>query len=731
MSSQKSKNPSLRSRTLNIFLAVLGKPLSKKRKTIFFILKCLFFCFLFLVLCLLFLFIYYARDLPRPEKFTERRLFQSTKIYDKTGEILLYDIYGEEKREIVSLDQIPDYLKNAVIAAEDAAFYQHRGLDFKGIMRAILVNIKLRKPAQGASTITQQLIRSSFLTRKKTLERKIREVILTLELERRHSKDKILEWYLNQIPLGGNCYGVESASQTYFKKHVSEISLVEAAALASLIQAPSYYISNKDKLLIRKDYILGQMRELGYITEKEEQESRAEKLEFAEILRPGKAPHFVIESSYVKSYLEKKYGEDFLKEKGLKVFTTIDWELQSFAEEIIEDITKNNENYNAYNAALAAIDPRTGEILAMVGSKNYFEESFPEGCEMSEEKCLFEPKFNVATSGKRQPGSAFKPFVYAAAFQKGYTPETILWDVKTEFNPGCDENATKTKDKYGLSCYHPRNYDGKFRGKISLRQALAQSINLPSVKLLYLAGIEDSLKIAKNFGITTLTDPDRYGLSLVLGGGEVKLLEMVSAYGVFAAEGLKIPPVAISKIEDSDGNIIEENKKGLKRVLDIQTARLINDVLSDNEARAPMFGYNSSLYFKGYQVAAKTGTTQYFNDAWTIGYTPFIVVGVWVGNNNNSPMAEKPGIFFAGTIWKKFMEKVLTSRPKENFKEPASVLPEKPILRGEIEEGDSHSILHYVNKNDLMGEYPINPEADPQYLFWEKGIENWLSSHGE
>jgi len=703
---------------------------NKRGKIIFSVLKYLFFCFLFVVFCFLALFIYYARDLPRPEKFTERRFVQSTKIYDRTGKILLYDIYGEEKREIVSLDQIPDYLKSAVITAEDAKFYQHKGLDFKGIMRAVLTNIKLRKPAQGASTITQQLIRSSFLTRKKTIERKIKEIILTLELERRYSKDKILEWYLNQIPFGGNCYGVEAAAQTYFKKHISEISLTEAATLASLIQAPSYYISNKDDLLTRKDYVLNQMAKLGYITEEESQKAQTEELEFSEILRPIKSPHFVIESSYVKSYLEKKYGEDFLKEKGLKVITTIDWELQSFAEEIIEEISKSNENYNANNAAMVAVDPRTGEILAMVGSKDYFGESFPEGCETSEDGCLFEPEFNVATSGKRQPGSAFKPFVYATALQKGYTPETILWDVKTEFNPDCDEDAIETEDEYGLPCYHPQNYDGKFRGKVSIRQSLGQSLNLPSVKLLYLAGVKNSLKTAKNVGITTLTDPKRYGLSLVLGGGEVKLLEMVSGFGVFATEGLKISPVGILKIEDSEGNIIEENKKDLKRVLDIQTARSINSILSDNEARAPMFGYNSSLYFKDYQVAAKTGTTQYFNDAWTIGYTPFIVVGVWVGNNNNAPMAEKPGIFFAGTIWREFMEKVLASHPKENFEDPLTSEAKKPILRGETEE-DPHSILHYVNKDNPSGEYPINPETEPQYLFWEKGIKNWVSSHGE
>lgn len=704
---------------------------NKKRKIIISIFKYSFFCFLFFILCFLSLFIYYARDLPRPEEFTEKHFIQSTKIYDRTGKILLYDIYGEEKREIVSLDQIPEELKNAVITIEDTKFYQHIGLDFKAIIRAILVDIKLRKPIQGASTITQQLIRSSFLTRKKTLERKIKEVILTLELERRYSKDKILEWYLNQIPFGGNYYGVESASQTYFKKHISEISLAEAAVLASLIQAPSYYISNKTQLLKRKNYILNKMAELDYITKKEAQEAQAEKLEFAKILRPIKAPHFVVESSYVKNELEKEYGEDFLKEKGLKVFTTIDWELQSFAEEIIEDITKNNENYNAYNAALVAIDPRTGEILAMVGSKDYFGESFPEGCETSEEKCLFEPKFNVATYGKRQPGSAFKPFVYATAFRKGYTPETNLWDVKTEFNLNCNKDATETEDKYGKACYHPQNYDRKFRGRVSLRQSLAQSLNLPSVKLLYLAGIKDSLKTAKSYGITTLTEPKRYGLSLVLGGGEIILIDMVSAFGVFATEGFKIPPVGILKIEDSEGNIIKENEKDLKRVLESQIARLINDILSDNKIRAPMFGSNSSLYFEDYQVAAKTGTTQYFNDAWTIGYTPFIVVGVWVGNNNNQSMAEKPGIFFAGTIWRKFMEKVLASHTKENFKKPLSVLPKKPILRGEIEEEDSRSILHYVNKDNPLGEYPINPETDTQYLFWERGIENWLSSHKE
>lgn len=682
------------------------------------------------------MFIYYAKDLPRPERFLEKKTFQSTKIYDRTGKVLLYTIHGEEKREIIPLDQMSPFLKQAVITAEDANFYQHRGIDPKAIFRSFLVNLRLKKPAQGGSTITQQLIRSSFLTLEKTAERKIREIVLSLELERKYSKDQILEWHLNQVPFGSNSYGAEAASQTFFQKPAQDLSLAEAATLAALIRAPSYlspYGENKEELLGRKDYILNLMAASGFITKKQNEEAKKETLEFAEILEPIKAPHFVL---YVKKYLIEKYGEDFLKEKGLQVYTSLDWELQQTAEEIIVQGAKANKNYNAHNASLVAINPTNGEILAMVGSADWFGDSYPEDC-ISGENCLFDPKFNVAVGTKnnpgRQPGSAFKPFAYAAAFKKGFTPDTILWDVKTEFNVNCDPGAVQTEDEYGLKCYHPQDYDGKFRGPITIRDSLAQSINLTSVKVLYLADVKGTIQLAKTLGITTLIDdPSQYGLTLVLGGGEVKLLEMVSAYGVFATEGLITPPVSILKIEDSEGNIIEENKKTPKRVLEIQICRIINDILSDNEARTPMFGPRSPLYFENWSVAAKTGTTQEYRDAWTIGFTPSIVAGVWVGNNDNSPTAKKPGVVLAAPLWHQFMEKALSlsKYPQQSFEKPELTSTSNPVLKGEIEE-DYHSILHYVDKNNPQGATPTDPGQDWQYKNWERGIENWLSLHPE
>ena len=626
-----------------------------KAGRIFFFLKLISFCFLFSVFCFLLLFVYYAKDLPRPENFLERPFTQSTRIYDKTGKILLYEIYGEEKRKVVSLNEVPEYLKQAAIVAEDKNFYQHFGVDFKGIARSILINLKIMEPAYGGSTIPQQLVRSSFLTRKKTAERKIREIILAIELDRRYSKDQILEWYLNQIPFGQNAYGVEAAIQTYFKKPVSEVSLAEAATLAALIQAPSYlspYRENKEKLLSRKDYILEEMKKEGYITQEELETAKKKEIVFAKPFTPIKAPHFVL---YVIDYLQKKYGEDFLKEEGLKVYTTLDWELQELAEKVVEEKAKNNEKYRAFNAALAAVSPKTGEILTIVGSKNYFADPYPEGCNPGKD-CLFDPEFNVAIQGLRQPGSAFKPFVYATAFAKGFSDKTIVVDEETNFGT------------WGGKPFIPRNYDGKFRGPVTLREALAQSLNVPSVKVLNsMAGLEDSIKTAKDLGITTLNNqPSFYGLSLVLGGGEVKLIDMVSAYGGFAAEGFKIPPSFISKIEDSEGNLIEENKKTQVRVLEVQVAKLLNDVLSDNKARTPIFGPRSNLYFENYQVAAKTGTTQNYQDGWVVGYTPTIVTGVWVGNNNNSPMT-KLGEALAGPIWRAFLEKALLKFPKENF----------------------------------------------------------------
>jgi len=603
--------------------------------------------FLLFVFGLFFLFVYYAKDLPRPEKFTERPFIQSTKIYDRSGEILLYEMYGEEKREVVALNQVPEYLKQAVIVAEDVNFYQHFGIDFRAMVRATLADLKLMEPAQGASTLSQQLIRSSFLTREKTLKRKIREIILTLELERKYSKDQILEFYLNQVPFGSNAYGVESASQTYFQKSVSEISLSEAALLAALIRAPSYlspYGEHGEELLQRKDYILDRMTAEGFLTQEETKEAKEKEITFSKVLQPIKAPHFVM---YIKEYLEKKYGEDFLSEKGLRVYTTLDWELQKAAEEVVSKGVEINKNYRAFNASLVAINPKTGEILAMVGSADYFADSLPKDCHPGK-NCLFEPHPNVAIRG-RQPGSAFKPFVYATAFKKGYSDQTIVIDEATNF--GTPSNP-----------YTPQNYDGLFRGPVTFRQGLAQSLNIPSIKVLAnFAGLEDSIQTAKDFGITTLTQPAAfYGLPLVLGGGEVKLLEMVSAYGVFANDGLRVPSVSILKIVDSGGNMLEEKNNTPKRVLDSLVAQLITNILSDNTARAPIFGARSVMYFENYQVAAKTGTTENYRDGWIIGYTPSIAVGVWAGNNDNTPMLNEPGVVLAGPIWRTFLEKVLS-----------------------------------------------------------------------
>ena len=639
------------------------KEIYKKKKGFFSVfLRMLGYFFIFLILICLGFFIYFAKDLPRPERFTEHQFIQSTKVYDRTGTVLLYEVYGEEKRSYVTLDKIPKHLQDAILVAEDANFYHHVGIDIKGIFRAILKDIKIGEPIYGGSTIPQQLIRSTFLTTEKTPERKIREIILALELDRRYSKEQILEWYLNQVPFGQNAYGVEEAAQTYFKKPVSEITLPEAATLAALIRAPSYLspYCNETELLERKNYILERMASLGYISEKELQEAKETKIKFVSS-KGVKAPYFTVE--YILPQLEKTYSLDFLRQGGFKIYTSLDWELQKLAEEIIEKGVERNKAFGAYNAALVAINPKTGEVLAMVGGAGYDKEEYPPGCE-PQKNCKFSPHFNVATLGLRQPGSAFKPFVYATAFKKGFTPDTIVVDEKTNFGV------------WGGKPYIPENYDGLFRGEITLREALAQSINVASVRVLrdYAGlenmeqGLEDSVKTAKELGITTLKPP--FGPSIVLGGWEVNLLEMTSAYGVFATEGLKFSPISILRIEDSKGNIIKENKSDPQRVLEANVARMVNDILSDNTARAPMFGLHSPLYFKNYQVAVKTGTTQYYQDAWTIGYTPSLVVGVWVGNNDNSSMVKKPAVSIAGPIFHEFMEKVLQKFPKEEFTKP-------------------------------------------------------------
>ncbi len=621
----------------------------KLKKKIFNVLKYIFLwglvAFLLGTLFLFSLFVYYSRDLPRPDRFIERTVAQSTKIYDREGDTLLYELYGEERREFISLEKTPEHLIQAVIAAEDSNFFQHRGLDFKGIFRSLLKNIRRGKIVDGGSTITQQLIRSTFLTPDQTFERKMREIVLAIEIERRYSKEEIIEWYLNQIPLGPNVYGVETASQHYFNKSASDLSLAESAVLASLIKAPSYFSFHKENLLERKNYVIDRMAIEGHITSKEAIEFKKEEINFTEDASFIKAPHFVLT---VQNYLLQKYGRSFLEQKGLKVETSLDWQLQQIAEKAVSENVERIKNYNAHNAGLVALNPKTGEILAMVGSRDWFGSPFPEGC-VSGKNCLFDPKVNVTTyGGGRQPGSALKPLIYALAFEKGYSDKTTVIDEKTNFGV------------FGGVPYIPRNYDGKFRGEVTLRESLAQSLNVPSVKVLaYLVGQEYGIENLKRFGLTTFDRPPSfYGLSIVLGGGEVRLLELTTAYGIFANEGLLTKPSTISKIQDNQGNILERANIDSQRVIQSSVAKTITDVLSDNSARAPMFGKNSLMYFENYEVAAKTGTSNDFKDAWIIGYTPDLVVGVWAGNNNNEPMIA-PGITIAGPIWRSFLEEAL------------------------------------------------------------------------
>lgn len=716
------------------------------------------------VILLISAFFYYSRFLPDPNAWQDRKVIQSTKIYDNEGKNLLYEIHGEEKRTVVAYGDIPKIVKDATIAAEDAEFYSHSGVNFRGILRAVLTDISIRdkKSLEGGSSITQQLIKNAYLTPEKTLSRKVKELILAISLERKYSKDEILNFYLNQIPYGSNSYGIEAASQTYFNKSAKELNLTEAVYLTSLPKAPSYYSpygNRGDELKNRANYILDRLYDLKYISEKDYTDAKKITVNFVAPKTGITAPHFVM---FVREYLNEKYGEDFIEKGGLKVTTTLNLEMQSIAERVVSEGAVRNEIYNAKNASLTAINPKTGEIVAMVGSKDYFGEPEPFSCEPGK-SCQFEPNVNIATR-LRQPGSSFKPFVYATAIANGFTPSTVVWDVPTEFNSLCSWDSIASPGVDPETCYRPKNYDGKFRGPVTLKQALANSLNVPSVKILYLAGINNSINNAENMGISTLKDRSRYGLSLVLGSAEVKLLEMVSAYGVFATDGIRKEPTGILKIEDGNGRILEELQEKEQRVLDERVARTINDILSDNNARAPLFGLYSPLSLSEIPAAAKTGTTQDPNDdtkakdAWIIGYTPSLVAGVWVGNNNNAPIEKGgAGVAAAGPIWHDFMIAALKDKPIETFNKPTPVVSEKPILNGqyqisvnlkinknngllvtektppELTEEKSfteiHEILWWIDKENPQGSAPGNPESDSQFKNWEASLADWLKNN--
>ncbi|MEK7658171.1 MAG: PBP1A family penicillin-binding protein [Patescibacteria group bacterium] len=663
-----------------------------------------------------------AKELPDPKQFiVGRQISQSTKIYDRSGEVLLYEIYDKEKRTVVPFEEIPDYVKYATVAIEDKNFYNHPAFDWRAMIRALTINLLKGRVVQGGSTITQQLAKNAYLTPERTFKRKIKELILSYWIERYYSKDEILNLYLNQISYGSNAYGIEAAGQIYFAKPAKGLTLAEAALLAGLPKAPTYYSpwgTHTDELMERKNYVLEQMFNSGFIDQEELERAKNYKFQFvSQNIGTIRAPHFVM---MVRDYLINKYGEDFIKRGGLKITTTLDWKFQEAAEKIVKEGAERNEKlYKGKNAAMVAQDPKTGQILAMVGSRDYFD-------------IQNEGNFNVAAQGLRQPGSAFKPFAYLAAFKKGYGPETIVFDAPTEFVPNNQKcPALVNFSNQEKECYHPENFDKKYRGPISFRDALPQSINVVAVKALYLAGVEETVKIAGDLGITTLENPWRYGLSLVLGGGEVKLTDLINAYATISQNGIKHNQKIIVKIEDLSGQIIESSSDQAVQAIEPQYAQLLNDVLSDEGARRNFYQNSDLINFGDRQVALKTGTSDDYRDAWTIGYTPYLTVGVWAGNNNQQSMARGTSLSAALPILSAFMKEVFVNFPAETFNNPTiEEKSEKTMLDGEYknQNGEIHNILYYTDKNNPLGPEPLNPADDHQFNNWETAVQNWLQN---
>lgn len=681
--------------------------------------------------------------IPDLSSFQNRKVIESTKIYDRTGTILLYDTGTNNKSTSVPLSSISPYIQKGTIAIEDTNFYNNIGVEPTSIFRAVIANFLSGNYGQGASTITQQVIKNSLLTTDKTVTRKIKEWILAIKLTRIMSKDQILETYLNESPYGGTIYGVEQASQSFFGKPAKDLSLAQSAYIAAIPKAPTYYSpygTHRDALDTRQKLVLQKMFSLGMVTADDYKKAIAEKVQFmAKNSENIRAPHFVM---YVRDYLVQKYGEDVVAQGGLKVITTLDNNMQRKAEDVIEKFAPTiAETYNANNAAIIAVDPKSGDILTMVGSIDYFSR-------------IIEGNFNVSLA-KRQPGSTFKPFVYASLFKKGYTPETVLFDVKTEFSLYCTpEGKPKNEsDDPEKICYSPSEFDKIYSGPMTVRQALGQSRNIPAVKALYLAGINESIQTAHDLGVNSLNDPNRYGLTLVLGGGEVSLLDITSAYGVFANDGIRNPTRSILQVTDNKGNVLEQANLSPIQALDPEISRKITSILTDNKVRlASLKPIADSV---GRNVALKTGTTNDYRDVWAIGYTPSVVVGAWGGNNDNSPMSQNIAGLIISPLWGAFMSQVAKNFPPEDFPAPqAPITDTKPVMRGIWQGGQSykidtvsgklateytpkettkenvfnsvHTILHWISKSDPNGPIPTDPKKDAQYEYWEYGVRKWF-----
>ncbi len=588
------------------------------------------------------------KGLPSPKELEARQPEVSTKIYDRNGN-LLYKIYKDQNRSIVPLTQIPIHVRLATLAAEDAEFYSHPGFSIKGIFRAFIQDLQTGS-VQGGSTITQQLVKNTLLTPEKTITRKIKELVLSVEVEANYTKDQILEMYLNEVSYGGTAYGIQEASESYFGKDVKSLDLAEAALLAGLPKSPTTYSpfgSSPDLAIERQKEVLHLMEINKFITAEQEKTAANEKLTFIANKTAIKAPHFVM---YVRQLLVDKYGEDMVEKGGLEVTTSLDLPIQETAEQVVQSEVAKLQGLHVGNGDALVVAPQTGEILAMVGSKNYFD-------------IAEDGNVNVTTS-VRQPGSSIKVVNYAYALANGYTPATII------------DDSPITYVTPGTTPYTPVNYDGQYRGPIPLRSALAQSRNIPAVKVLASYGVTKMVDQGQKMGITTWTDPSNYGLSLTLGGGAVTALDLSKVYSTVANYGKRPDLLPILSVKDYKGRVLEKNTPVTTETIDPRVAFILTDILKDNNARAPEFGFNSYLVIKNHpEVAVKTGTSNDLRDNWTAGYNQDYLVVTWVGNNDNSPMSRiASGVTGASPIWNKIMSAILNDKPSIDWKVPDGVV---------------------------------------------------------
>lgn len=677
-------------------------------------------------------FAYFAKDLPDANGIRNRAVAQSTKIYDRSGE-LLFEFFGEERRTSITFEEMPETVKQATVAVEDADFYKHHGVDFTGIVRAAYRNLTGGGVSEGGSTITQQLVKNAIVGGQRTFSRKIKELILAIEIEQKFSKDEILALYLNEIPYGSNAYGIEAAAETYFDKHAKDLSLAESAALAGMPQSPSFYSPfgpNKEELLSRKDYVLDRMAHNSMITQEEADEAKKVELKFTKSKIEIKAPHFVF---LVREMLELQYGTSLVEKGGLKVTTTLDTKRQAAAETAVKDgAARNAGAYGASNASLVAIEPKTGQIMAYVGSADYFNDDIDGSVDVNR--------------ALRSQGSSVKPYTYLTAFNEGYPDTTTLFDVPTDFGGN----------------YKPKNYDGGARGPITARKALAGSLNIPAVKMLHLVGIPDMAALATKLGITTWGNPDEYGLALGLGAVEAKVIDHAYAFSTIANKGVKVPRTAILKVEDANGNVLDEwQQPEGERVVDENAVLTLADVMSDDGARSYIFGAGSPLTLPDRKVAGKTGTSENHKDGATVMFVPQLAVAVWTGNSDGKVFSAD-AIQVAAPIANQFMRKALEGVEPEWYAAPKPIgTGGKAILSGGIGTGKGekvrvsridgklapkdlpgpyveekeffsyHSELFYIDKNNPQGPAPADPAADPQFKNWEAAVAAWSKNKSD